>query len=126
MPSQKTILCVDDDKMSRMILCEFIGRLGHYTAEEARSGQDCLDFLKHNRVDLVILDYNLGDTDGLTVCRKIQSNSLNPEVPVIINSVLDRQDLKNNCGNNNIVKIVQKPYSFDHLQQDIATFVGAC
>jgi len=125
MPSQKTILCVDDDKMCRHILCEFIGRLGHYTTEEAESGQDCLDFLKLNRVDLVILDYNLGDTDGLTVCREIQSNSLNPEVPVIINSVLDRQDLKNHCGNNNIVKIVQKPYSFDHLQQDIETFVEA-
>ena len=124
--SEKTILCVDDDELSRLVLLKFIeSSAGNYSSAGAKSGNDCLSFVSKNKVDLIILDYNLGDMSGAEVCKMIPSTSMNPDVPIIIASVVDRQDLTGNCDYQNVVKIVQKPYYINNFHQDILDVLGA-
>ncbi|MGN7824327.1 response regulator transcription factor [Chitinophaga varians] len=44
-------------------------------------GKDFMDFLQHNRVDLVLLDIMLPDTSGMDLCRDIKK--LSPETVVL-------------------------------------------
>ena len=119
MTSKKTILCVDDDEIARSIMCKFVEITGLYNSAQASSGKECLDFVSKNKVDLIILDYRLGDSDGLNISRIIPSKSLNPDVPIIISSVVDSYEIRKDHSCPNIVKVVQKPYDLASFKHDI-------
>jgi len=125
MSSKKTILCVDDDEIARSILCKFVEITGQYNCAEASSGKECLEFVSKNKVDLIILDYRLGDSDGLNISRIIPSKSMNPDVPIIISSVVDSYEIRGSRGCPNIVKVVQKPYDLASFKLDIEELLSA-
>lgn len=120
----RKILCVDDDEMSRFVMQKFVAAAGEYSYVEADSGMGCLNYLTQNKVDLVILDFNLGDIDGLSICELINSITINADVPIIISSALDRQYIqrRNHCPN--IINIVQKPYRIEQFGKDLAEAFG--
>jgi len=65
-----TILVVDDEALIRWSLTERLHAEG-YDVLEADTGQAALEKLPEG-VDLVLLDYRLPDTDGVSVLRKIK------------------------------------------------------
>jgi len=69
MPSP-TILVVDDEALIRWSLTERLTSEGYHVLE-AETGRQALDQLRDG-VDLVLLDYKLPDTDGVSVLRKIK------------------------------------------------------
>jgi YesN/AraC family two-component response regulator len=38
----------------------------------ARNGRECLIFLQHNTVDLILMDVNLPDIDGIDLCATLR------------------------------------------------------
>jgi len=67
------ILLVDDHSIVRqsleyIIKSEFPGA----TCTEAQDGETCIDFLKKEKFDLITLDMNLPDTDGITLTEWIR------------------------------------------------------
>ena len=77
-PEQK-ILIVDDDPMAIQSLYKILEGLGEIRF--AISGQDCLDSLKKEAVDLVLLDANMPMMDGYSTCRMMKREF--PDIPVM-------------------------------------------
>ena len=75
-----TVLVVDDEALIRWSLTERLKAEG-YDVLEADTGQAALEQLAEG-VDLVLLDYRLPDTDGVTILRKIKE--LDPDILVIL------------------------------------------
>ena len=75
-----TILVVDDEALIRWSLSERLKSDGYHVVE-AETGAAALERLRDG-VDLVLLDYRLPDTDGLTVLREIKK--ADPDVLVIL------------------------------------------
>ena len=68
------ILVVDDVGYIRIILKRHLTSQG-YGVDEAAWGKEAIEFLKRKRYDLVIIDRNLPDIDGLQVCHEVVSGN---------------------------------------------------
>lgn len=66
----KKILAVDDEEGIRTLLKESLEMEG-YVAYTAKNGMEAMESLKY-QPDLIIMDINMPDIDGCTVCEKIR------------------------------------------------------
>jgi PAS domain S-box-containing protein len=64
------ILYVEDDESLGILFTKIVTDLGH-TVEVAANGHDGIALYNANPHDIVFLDYNLPDTDGISIARKI-------------------------------------------------------
>ena len=87
-----TILVVDDEQLIRWSLAQRL-RADGYHVLEAATGADALEQV-HDGVDLVLLDYKLPDTDGVTVLRQIKEHD--PDILVILLTAFATVDLRLN------------------------------
>ena len=78
--TQSHILMVDDDVDLNALVTEYLARFGHHLVTATTAARGMAE-LRREKPDLVILDIMLPDTDGLTLCREIRSES---DVPIIM------------------------------------------
>lgn len=62
------LLIVEDEKDVASAICRILSRNG-YSVDLASNGKQALDMVEVNDYDLMILDLNLPDLDGLEICR---------------------------------------------------------
>src|SRR5574341_1940627 len=75
------ILLVDDEPNIRLFYKEALCEEG-YEVLEAESGKDSLDILRHQPVDLVVLDIKLRSESGLDVLQNLTKEF--PNLPVVL------------------------------------------
>jgi len=80
-------MVVDDDPQIRRVLRTAFVAQG-YEAVDARNGEEALEMLRDEKVDLVILDVNMPGMNGLETCRAIRSSS---EIPIVMLTVRDAE-----------------------------------
>lgn len=76
------ILVVDDDAMN-LRMAEIILVKHGYEVIKAQSGVQCLEYLKQDLVDLVLLDVHMPQMNGFEVLKELKANELLAEIPVI-------------------------------------------
>ncbi|MCU7948216.1 MAG: response regulator, partial [Candidatus Thiodiazotropha sp. (ex Cardiolucina cf. quadrata)] len=86
--AQPHILVVDDQPANLTSL-EQILRF-NFQVTLAANGQACLEQVKHDPPDLILLDVDMPLMDGLTVCRMIKADPTTSMIPVIFVSALSR------------------------------------
>jgi PleD family two-component response regulator len=80
------ILIVDDNRDFVEFIRLLLAHHG-YAVRSAFSGRECLECVRLEPVDLVILDVMMPQMDGLTVCRELKQ--LRPALPVILLTAKD-------------------------------------
>jgi len=81
----KKILVVDDDPHIREVIQFALEKAG-MEALHARDGREALDRFDKDPPDLVILDINMPEMDGLDVCKELRKTS---DIPVLFLSSRD-------------------------------------
>jgi DNA-binding response OmpR family regulator len=81
MATTKTILIIDDELFLRATLAAILRRAG-YSAQEVGDSQAALQMLSGRRFDLVFLDLQMPDRDGLDLLPEILN--IAPGMPVLI------------------------------------------
>ena len=76
----EVILVVDDEPKIVKQARDYLERSG-YRVLEAGDGKTALARARHERPDLIVLDLNLPEMDGLDVCRALRRQS---DVPIIM------------------------------------------
>src|SRR5690554_1105275 len=78
---RKTILVVEDDETSFMLLSVFLSQ-GNYKLLYAANGQIAMDLFRENRdIDLILMDLKMPVVDGYIATRKIREMDKN--IPII-------------------------------------------
>lgn len=71
--AQLRVLLVEDETVNRIMAKRIMEKMGH-TVLEAQNGQECLDSLKDNPVDVVLMDIQMPVLDGITATRRIRTD----------------------------------------------------
>ncbi len=69
------VLIVDDNGINQKVVAGFVSKLGA-SYETAGSGQDALEALAKNRFDVILLDIELPDMNGMEVTNRIRNLNL--------------------------------------------------
>ncbi len=81
---QFEVLVVDDQKSMRELAMLQLYKVGFRRIHEAINGSSAKDLVVARQYDLVMLDWNLGDTNGLEVLKFIRATPLNKATCVLI------------------------------------------
>jgi two-component system response regulator AtoC len=106
-----TILVVDDEQLIRWSLTSRLTDEGYKVVEAATAA----DALKRARegVDLVLLDYRLPDSDGLSVLKQIKEQS--PETLVILLTAYASVEMAVEAMRQGAYHYVNKPFNLDEI-----------
>lgn len=80
-----TIVNIDDDEAGRYAVSRLLKREG-YTVIDAARGLVGLEIVRTQTVDLIILDVNLPDVNGIEVCRMLKEDPATSTIPVLMMS----------------------------------------
>lgn len=104
-------LIVDDEVELAQMTQEYFEMFG-VSCACCTSGRECLAFLEKNKAKLILLDINLVEESGFTLCKKIRETS---DVPILFISARDSDSdvlIALNIGGDDYIK---KPYSLSVL-----------
>src|SRR5438128_1301898 len=108
------ILVVDDIAETRENLAKLIGFEPDMTiVASAEGGQQAVEFAKRERPDVILMDINMPDMDGITAT-EIIANTV-PESPIIMMSVQGEQDYLRRSMLAGAREFLVKPFSADEL-----------
>lgn len=109
------ILIVEDNKELSTLMCDFLRAEG-YTVSAAESGRRAVELFERYGARLVVLDINLPDISGFTVCSKLREAT---DTPILIVSArTDKEDKLNGFGLG-ADDYIEKPVDIDILTAKI-------
>ena len=81
MSKGRILVCEDDNDISNMLKIYFTGQ--GYDMEMTRRGEDALKTTQQQLPQLIILDINLPDMDGYTICKTLRTTTRTKHIPII-------------------------------------------
>ena len=108
----ESILIVDDVQDQREIAGEILSGLGYVVITKA-SGEDALEYIKHNNADLVLIDMIMHGMDGLDTYRKVLE--LRPEQKAIIISGFSETERIKEALELGAGAYLKKPYTMEAI-----------
>ncbi len=115
--SRYDCLIVDDEEALSQSTCEFFNMFGIKTFWVS-DRTACFAFLLKNKVDLILLDINLGQSSGFEICKELRTTM---DTPILFISARTSDDdvlLALNIGGDDYI---QKPYSLNILMAKVKT-----
>src|SRR5260370_11659080 len=114
MADKMRILVVDDIAETRENLAKLIGfEADMVIVASAGGGQEAVELAKKERPNVILMDINMPDMDGITAT-EIISNTV-PESPIIMMSVQGEQDYLRRSMLAGAREFLVKPFSADEL-----------
>ena len=86
-----SVLIVDDNPADRLLFRTILTRAGYQVHEVAR-GNEAISKIREIRPRVVVLDVNLPDTDGHSVCRAIKADPDTAGIAVLMLTIRDHDD----------------------------------
>mgnify|MGYP001130313306 CR=1 FL=1 len=125
--SECSVLIVDDELMSRTLLASILEPYFGY--EVVQSGKEALDNCTQSQPDLILLDMNMPDMNGLDLCRMLKADSALSSIPVIFVTATMDIESENACWSVGASDYVVKPVTAstlvhrikNHLQNKLRT-----
>ncbi|MFC1967483.1 response regulator transcription factor [Chloroflexota bacterium] len=111
------ILVVDDDPSILRLVCTNLRARG-YNVSSAVDGEEALEAVERDFVDLIILDLMMPKLDGVEVCRRIREWS---DVPIVVLSARGDEKGKVECLELGADDYLTKPFGIAELMARIKT-----
>lgn len=119
--AQLTCLVVEDSPMMRQLIIFALSRIKDLEVIEADDGVDGLKKLAAGRFDLVITDINMPIMDGLKLVKRIRTDAIHKDVPIMIitteGAKEDRQRALQLGANAYITKPIQAPQVISKVKE---------
>ncbi|VFQ47343.1 response regulator [Desulfoluna butyratoxydans] len=120
------ILVVEDNPTNRLVAQKFLSKLG-LKADVAENGADAVELLKVKSYDLVLMDVQMPEMDGLAATRLIRDPATgvsNPRVPVVAMTAHAMKEDSDRCLEAGMNDYISKPISINALREVINRFMA--
>ncbi|MCR5536968.1 MAG: response regulator [Succinivibrio sp.] len=112
---ESSILVIDDDNfilkiVNRMLSADLSFKTSLFTTLSGREG---LEILKKEEIDLVLLDVNMPEIDGMEVLEEIRKIPSYASVPVIMMSAIIKPELEAEAFKRGATDFIHKPFTTD-------------
>ena len=119
----KRILYIEDNSQNMRLVQKYL-RMGGYDMLEAPTGEQGILIAQHERPDLILLDINLPDVDGVTIAGILKTEPLTQNIPIIAltaNAMHGDRERFLAAGCNSYLS---KPVSKTDLLNEISALIG--
>ena len=122
--SGNTILVAEDYDDARLMLRTFLESRGYHVIE-ARNGKEAVEIAQKEKPDLILMDLNMPELDGVAAAAVIRNLTELSEVPILANSADGSRGIDlflsiKNFGRG-YVDYLTKPLNLDTLAEQIET-----
>lgn len=112
-----TILVAEDNDVSREMMVSILKTQG-YKVLGAIDGQDAIEQIQKNDVDMALVDINMAPKGGFDFCRYLIVNSI--QLPVVIVTADDSSDMLTQASDLGVRRVLQKPIKPERLLDTVA------
>ncbi|MEL7293160.1 MAG: hybrid sensor histidine kinase/response regulator [Pseudomonadota bacterium] len=119
----KTILLADDNHSLRTYTSILLEQQG-FEVLQAKNGQEAVDQVEQHSIDLIIMDLEMPQVDGLAATLKIrQSSSANNQVPILAHTGDSSETMLEKIQQAGMNDYIVKPAETDLLLDKIANWI---
>ncbi len=120
------VLIVDDSRIIRAVIQKTIGLAGIPVKNffQAENGQEGLNILKDNWIDLIFADINMPVMGGIEMVENMSNDGLLDTIPVIIVSTEGSRTRINSLKEQGVSAYIRKPFTPEMLRETVDTVVG--
>ncbi len=119
--SDNHLLLVEDNEELLYLMEKILSRQYHVLV--AKNGQEALDIIKNNEIDIIISDVMMPEMDGLELCRNIKSNLETSHIPIILLTAKNTAEDRIECYNAGADGYISKPFELKILEARINNFI---
>ena len=105
-----SVLVVDDSRTLRKILIRELNSLGFHNILEAADGIEAIELVKTKPVDLMLLDMEMPELDGLGVLGQLKADDTYKALPIIVISGADQFEKTIKCIEMGAEDYLPKPF----------------
>lgn len=117
----KKILIVDDEENARIGLSKLLSQEG-FDVDSVANGNEALEFLRREKVNLVISDINMPEMNGLTFLKEL--NRYFPSTHVIMITAYGGVESYLEAMNLGAFEYIHKPVKLDELKSVMKKICG--
>jgi len=118
-----TILCVEDNPQNMRLVRKMLNSAG-YQVIEAQDGESGYTTILEQRPDLVLMDVNLPDIDGLQVTSAVKALPDYSHIPIIALTANAMHGDRERCLEAGMNEYLSKPVRLKELVQTIEKLIG--
>ncbi len=111
--AHERILVVDDGRENREFIIKYVLQPNEYRAQEARDGIECLEIVRRDPPDLILLDLQMPRLDGMGVLEVLHRERL--EIPVILMTFHGSEDIAVEVFRMGVRDYLKKPYTAEEM-----------
>ncbi len=119
---QRTILVVDDFDDTRLLLRTWLQKKG-YRVVEAENGKQAVAMAESSQPDLIIMDVEMPELDGLSATRQIRALANSEEVPIVVVSAYGADLFRADALAAGCNEYVSTPFEPDVLEKVIRSLI---
>ena len=117
------VLVVEDDPEINQLVGAYAEMAG-FRYRSALTGNAALAEVRRRPPSVIVLDLMLPDVDGLEVCRRVRSEFVVENVPVIILTALESEQTRRSGRECGASEYLTKPFDPEQLMATIARFAA--
>lgn len=119
----KKVLIVDDASLIRNIVERAVSEAGH-EAILATNGQEGLDALEENEIDLIFSDINMPIMGGFEMIETIRQHARHKFIPIVMLTTESKEELKKRAQKSNVKAWLLKPFNKDKFLLVLKKILG--
>lgn len=107
--NERRVLIADDSAFNRKTLARFLQWAGITQVDFAPSGTEVMQRVEAFNPDLVLLDTAMPQMDGIEVCKALRQDPRFRDMPILMQSALNSDQLRTVCFQAGATDIISKP-----------------